>query len=449
MPADTYSPHCGAIEQGTGNNNNSWGTNLNGALTALDLGIAGWNTHAVTGGNLALDGVIPPAGQHPAVEMVQQFTGALGSNQTVTMPNVSKIWLVDNECSGAFTLKFKTTAGAASNALAQGVQIVYCDGANNMFVLLSTSLRDVQWVGADGNIAAPGVSFATEPGLGLRRVSAGVMALTVAGVDIVTISGTAVTINSAATFSSVPSGTEANSVAIDEPAGWYWEYGQTKVRATDTPLMNAITKAFTATTNNTTTLSAVSADLRLLGLEGSVLEGTGIFTGATIVSITVNTIVMSNAATNSVAGGAVRAFPFGNGDGSTTFTLPDARGSVPAGRDNMGGSTLGKLTVAGSGIDGTKLNATGGAETVTLGITQIPAHTHANSLIDPGHTHGISNSAPGVTAGGVSINSASPGSGTLSTSSTTGITITNQSQGGGLAHNNAQWTRMRNVIIKR
>src|SRR5882724_6622289 len=121
MPADTYSPHCGAIEQGTGNNNNSWGTNLNGALTALDLGIAGWNTHAVTGGNLALDGVIPPAGQHPAVEMVQQFTGALASNQTVTMPNVSKIWLVDNECSGAFTLKFKTTAGAASAALAQGV----------------------------------------------------------------------------------------------------------------------------------------------------------------------------------------------------------------------------------------------------------------------------------------------------------------------------------------
>src|SRR5882724_3123013 len=174
MPADTYSPHCGAIEQGTGNNNNSWGVNLNGALTALDLGIAGYATHAVTGGNLALDGVVPPAGQHPAVEMVQNFTGVLASNQTVTMPNVSKIWMVENACTGAFTLKFKTTAGAASVAIPQNGQcLVICDGNDAMFIGLSTSLRDVQWLGADGTIALPGVSFATEPGLGLRRVSAG------------------------------------------------------------------------------------------------------------------------------------------------------------------------------------------------------------------------------------------------------------------------------------
>lgn len=448
MVADTYSPSLGAIEQGTGNNNNSWGANLNGALTALDLGVAGYATNAVTGGNLALDGVIPPAGQHPLVQMLTNFTGVLASNQTVTVPNVSKLWLVANNTTGAFTLKFKTTTGAASAAIPQGGSaFVYCDGANNMFVGLSTSLRDVQWLGADGTIAAPGISFATEPGLGLRRVSAGVMALTVAGVDIITISGTAITVSPAATFSSVPSGTEANSAAIAEPAGWYFEFGQTKVRATDTPLMNAITQAFTATTNNTTTLSAVSADLRNLGLEGSVLEGTGIFTGATIVSITVNTIVMSNAATNAAVGGTVRAFPYGNGDGSTTFNLPDARGSVAAGRGNMGGTDIAKLTVAGSGIDGTKLNATGGAETVTLNTTQIPAHTHANSLTDPGHVHQVPIGGPAgtgyasaTTVGGIS---------SASLSATTGITITNASIGGGLAHNNAQWTRIRNVIIKR
>ena len=469
MAADAYSPSLGAIEQGTGNNNNSWGTNLNGALTALDLGVAGYVTNAVTGGNLALDGVIPPAGQHPLVQMLTNFTGVLASNQTVTVPNVSKMWIVNNQCTGAFTLKFKTTAGAASAAIPVGQAIVYCDGSNNMFVLNSTSLRDVQWLGADGTLALPGISFASESSSGLRRKSAGVLSLVIGGVEIATISATGIDITSGLQVTvggvnPVPPGFEMTAAAIAAPAGWYLEYGQTITRSTDTPLMNAITQVFTATTNGTTVLTSVSVDLRNLGLEGSVLEGTGMATGATIVSVDSATqITMSLAATNSASGGSVRAFPYGNGDGSTTFTLPDARGTVAAGRDNMGGTAANKLTTAGSGVNGLRLNVVAGAQNVTLDATMIPAHQHGVYLKDPQHSHTLNPNTAGVNFGGGGAGNFNSGSyatgGNTVNSNTTGITIgsvngvANDNQtaaiGGGLAHNNTQPTRIRNVMIKR
>jgi microcystin-dependent protein len=53
---------------------------------------------------------------------------------------------------------------------------------------------------------------------------------------------------------------------------------------------------------------------------------------------------------------------FGVGDGSTTFNLPDLRGRVAAGKDNMGGSAANRLTGAGFG-SGVTLGAAGGAET--------------------------------------------------------------------------------------
>lgn len=52
---------------------------------------------------------------------------------------------------------------------------------------------------------------------------------------------------------------------------------------------------------------------------------------------------------------------FGVGDGSTTFNLPDLRGRVPAGQDDMGGVSANRLT---SPINGDTLGAVGGAESV-------------------------------------------------------------------------------------
>jgi microcystin-dependent protein len=60
---------------------------------------------------------------------------------------------------------------------------------------------------------------------------------------------------------------------------------------------------------------------------------------------------------------------YGAGDGSTTFNLPDLRGRVAAGKDDMGGSAANRITNAVSGIAATILGAAGGDQ-------NMPAHVH-------------------------------------------------------------------------
>lgn len=53
---------------------------------------------------------------------------------------------------------------------------------------------------------------------------------------------------------------------------------------------------------------------------------------------------------------------YGTGDGSTTFNIPDRRGRASFGKDDMGGSAAGRITVAGGNFDGTVLGASGGQQ---------------------------------------------------------------------------------------
>lgn len=84
---------------------------------------------------------------------------------------------------------------------------------------------------------------------------------------------------------------------------------------------------------------------------------------------------------------------YGTGDGSTTFNVPDKRGRVSIGKDDMGGVAANRVTSGGSGINGVTLGATGGSQSVqthTHSITD-PGHTH--SLTDPGHNHPVTTSS--------------------------------------------------------
>jgi microcystin-dependent protein len=82
------------------------------------------------------------------------------------------------------------------------------------------------------------------------------------------------------------------------------------------------------------------------------------------------------------------------------LTVPDCRGRVRAGKDDMGGSTASRLTVAGGSFDGTVMGKAGGIQAHALSEAELATHAHApgNHLhTGPSHTHGIGNHTHDIT----------------------------------------------------
>jgi microcystin-dependent protein len=104
------------------------------------------------------------------------------------------------------------------------------------------------------------------------------------------------------------------------------------------------------------------------------------------------------------------------GGDATNFLLPDCRGRLTAGKDNMGGTAAGRLTNSGtgtSGIDGTVLGAAGGVDRHAVSIAQMPAHGHAYytatiATLTTGATTYFGGNESGKTSGAVGGNEAHP-----------------------------------------
>jgi microcystin-dependent protein len=124
---------------------------------------------------------------------------------------------------------------------------------------------------------------------------------------------------------------------------------------------------------------------------------------------------------------------YGAGDGSTTFELPDLRGRLVAGKDDMGSVSANRLTNLSGGIDGDVLGDTGGSESHTLLAAEsgVPEHEHAYNKV-------VTNTSSGA-IGDAGFAANQPSS---------QYTSSNTAEDAASAHNNVQPTIILNYIVK-
>ncbi|QOG22050.1 tail fiber protein [Bradyrhizobium sp. SEMIA] len=124
---------------------------------------------------------------------------------------------------------------------------------------------------------------------------------------------------------------------------------------------------------------------------------------------------------------------FGAGDGSSTFNIPDLRGRVVAGKDDMGGSAASRLSGTGIITGGaTTLGGSGGAETKTLLTANLPPYTPGGTITNGAIS--IGGNAQTIVAGSAISNSSPSGAFQNTTATVTASqatsTFTGTPQGG-------------------
>lgn len=431
--ADTTTPNIKLTNQTEGGNNNTWGTIADNNFEQIDNKFGDRTSISTTGGSTTLS-------ESQEIVAIIRVSGTLVSNATINFSGRGGFWIVENDTSGSFSVTCKVTGQT-------GVEIP--QGTAKLIISTGT---DIELGNTESAVAAEATV-----------ASASTTNILGSGSEFVAISGTA-------TITSFGTGT--NRVRF--------------VRATG---------AFTITHNATTLICPGAADIVAVAGDTFIVVSNAssqarIYTyqrGAQLNASTPIGAIMDFAGTTAptywllcygqtllrasyAALFAVIGTTYGSTD-STNFLLPDCRGRVRGGKDDMGGSSANRLTNQTGGLNGDTLGATGGAETHTLLEAQIPSHTHsfsATTSSDGLHGHPwrastSSNNSNNASLGGIMTDSdastATKAAYTGTPSDSDGQTIggggahthtvsgTTGSTGSGSAHNNVQPTIIFNTII--
>lgn len=417
--ADTTTPNIKLTNQTEGGNLNTWGTIADANFEQIDNKFGDVTSISTTGGTTTLS---------ESQEIVNAIvvSGTLVSNSVIVFSGRGGTWVVQNNTSGSYSVTCKVSGQTGVTIEQGGAAVVYCNGT------------DIKY----GN---PPASTAAE----VTVASATTTDILGAASEYIAISGTG-------TIASL--GTGANKTRFVRATGAF------TLTHNATSLILPGAKDIVAASGDTfVTISDSSSNVRVHNYQravvppnmfpvGSVID----YAGSSAPSGWLLCYGQNVSRTTYAALFAAISVTYGVGDGSSTFTLPDARGRVVAGKDNMGGSSADRLTNQTNGIDGDTLGAVGGAETHTLTTAQSAAHTHTGTTASGGaHTHGQDNTTvytqtPSTAAFTVTAGASTLYVDTARVTESDGAhthTFTTDSTGGGGAHNNVQPTLVLNKII--
>ena len=116
----------------TGENAGTWGTKTNTNIQILEEAINGYVSQALTsGGTVTLtytDGSTGDVARHAVIAL----TGALSGNAVVEVPANEKVWIIDNQSSGAYTVTVRVNGqtGVTWGTSDKGTKILYANGTD-------------------------------------------------------------------------------------------------------------------------------------------------------------------------------------------------------------------------------------------------------------------------------------------------------------------------------
>lgn len=389
--ASTFTTRLNLEKPGTGEQDGSWGGSLNDNFDDIDVAIAGYVSVDCAGSS----DVTLTSGQY--LNHTIECTGALTGDINVIVPATERPHAFINSTSGSQTLTVKTSGGTGVQVPQGGGALLVCDGTNVEQILASsdTGLADLvddtspQLGGVlDTNGAAvnysegSGVASATTTNIWSTTGNT----VHVTGTTTITGLGTAPRVGAIRNviFDGALTLTHSSSLILPGAANITTAAGDCAIFYADTVSVIRCL-AYTKANGAAVSVSASSSD-RVIGevidYAGASAPSGWLFCYGQAISRTTYSDLY-----------AVLSTTYGIGDGSTTFNLPDLRGRVVAGKDNMGGSSANRLTDQSGGLNGDTLGDAGGEETHTLSGAEsgTSAHQHATTGLstdsESSHTH--------------------------------------------------------------
>ncbi len=175
---------------------------LTESLVIVSNGITGFSTYAygrsnqfaytqlalsVTGGSLTLTSA-------QASNTIQEYGGALTSNQTIIVPSTVQLYTVTNNTTGSFTLTVRTAVvGGTTVVVDQGTSLVLiCDGTNVYNAASGSSSSVGSLTLGNGSLAVPSIKFSGDLNTGIYLPSSGDMGVVVNNIAVADFTSTGI-----------------------------------------------------------------------------------------------------------------------------------------------------------------------------------------------------------------------------------------------------------------